>query len=385
MLPDASSVRQMIPRHRRWFLLCWLLGLAVTAHVAGGVFRGPLMLTDTRKAEIESEVAALNATADQLWEIIEESKKPAKVAPKRVASEKPDRSLDLERRFRSNAAAREFLRRFPGDARSWAVRLHAVNTNQSVQTLTGHQEALKEIIAAAEAPPAVRHEARQSLFYGAVSSLSYSKEREATEKIIDDYERDFPDDPNVANLMGQRVRAYTERWPDELIPKLKEWTASPNARVAAEARQELALRTEPMELKFTAVDGRKVDLAKMRGSVVFVYICVLAPTALDETLPKVLALLAKYRERGLKMIGVSMDWDRSILEREIKTRHIEWPIAHDRVVSGDSAIRQRFGNNSLSQTAWVLDRTGVPHQLFPKADWDAEVSRWLDEDAPAPK
>ena len=58
--------------------------------------------------------------------------------------------------------------------------------------------------------------------------------------------------------------------PEQIMARLKKLSESPNKAAAAAAKTQIALRTEPLDLKFTALDGREVDLAKLRGKVVLV-------------------------------------------------------------------------------------------------------------------
>ncbi|MFO1447249.1 MAG: hypothetical protein U1F61_03640 [Opitutaceae bacterium] len=61
--------------------------------------------------------------------------------------------------------------------------------------------------------------------------------------------------------------------PHESRALFARYTEHPNAEAAEYARAAVKafdLATTPMELKFTAVDGREVDLTKLRGKVVLI-------------------------------------------------------------------------------------------------------------------
>jgi thiol-disulfide isomerase/thioredoxin len=69
----------------------------------------------------------------------------------------------------------------------------------------------------------------------------------------------------------------------------------------------LALMQKPIDLKYTAADGREVDLAKLRGKVVLVDFWATWCHDCKDELPNVLAMYAKYHGLGFEIAGITFE------------------------------------------------------------------------------
>ncbi len=115
---------------------------------------------------------------------------------------------------------------------------------------------------------------------------------------------------------------------------------------------------QPLALRFTALDGRTVDLAAMRGQVVLVdFWATWCPPCVG-LLPRVKVAYETFRPQGFEIIGVSLDEDRSVLERFLKQQGIAWPQYFDGHEQFQNKIAQQLGIAGPPHML-LIDRKGV--------------------------
>ncbi len=128
------------------------------------------------------------------------------------------------------------------------------------------------------------------------------------------------------------------------------------ARGKLESRQRRArLSSRPVELTFTALDGRQVDLAALRGGIVLIDFWATTCSPCIAEFPHLQRLYEQYRDQGLEIIGVSLDSvkDRNKVQAFVARRKLPWP----QHFPGDHAARQ-FGVTAIPAT-FLLDPDGM--------------------------
>jgi peroxiredoxin len=140
-------------------------------------------------------------------------------------------------------------------------------------------------------------------------------------------------DPQSKHLVFayERYLPWLQRQsPGQYQAKLQELSQSSNADVLSMAVGHLniaAAKDKAMDLRFTALDGREVDLSKLRGRVVLVDFWATWCGPCKEELPNVRANYEKYHDKGFDVIGISLDsaQDRRKLADFCKDNDLPWP------------------------------------------------------------
>ncbi len=115
---------------------------------------------------------------------------------------------------------------------------------------------------------------------------------------------------------------------------------------------------KPVDIKFTAVDGTEVDLAKMKGKVVLVDFWATWCGPCIAELPHVTEAYEKYHAKGFEIIGISFEGEngQEKLNKFTKEKGMTWPQYYDGK-NWQNAFGQRFSIRSIP-TMWLFDKQG---------------------------
>ena len=147
----------------------------------------------------------------------------------------------------------------------------------------------------------------------------------------------------------------------EGIEELKNFIAAPGAdpKAVQEARRIIAnpIRgREPFapDFAFVALEGEKFSNASLHGKVVlFDFWGTWCPPC-RESVPMLVALRKKYRDKPFEMVGISSDEDEQAWKRFMASNHMDWPDYRD----SSADVQHAFEVNSFP-TFVVMDRDGV--------------------------
>lgn len=171
----------------------------------------------------------------------------------------------------------------------------------------------------------------------------------------------LPESPYRVFLEQEYLKVLETQRPAEVKAYLTQLSQSPITDLAALGAGQLAihaLREEPMELTFTALDGRKVDLAELRGKVVLIDCWATWCVPCVKELPNINAALAKWGPQGFTVVGVSFDRrsDRAKLVKFVEDEKLDWPHWYHEG-EGSNPFGKRFNIRSIPAT-FLLGRDG---------------------------
>jgi cytochrome c biogenesis protein CcmG/thiol:disulfide interchange protein DsbE len=133
------------------------------------------------------------------------------------------------------------------------------------------------------------------------------------------------------------------------------------------------------ELSLHDANGALVELSALRGQVVVVNFWATWCGPCRVEMPWFVELQERYRERGLTMIGVSLDDDGWTSVRPFAAaQHVTYPLA-----IGDGRVARAFGGIDVLPSTFIVDRSGriaVAHEgLVPKETYEQEIAALLAE------
>ena len=279
-------------------------------------------------------------------------------------------------------AAEKFLNAYPSDARRWEVIALAVNSPRLADMSDGPVDPVWN---------KRRDELRDELLAGKdVPDKLWISVAERAADDLDGFRgepvRDLAKAGRIVEQMALRVpgsdrRKFVEQTYFDALLKTDSAAAekllrqrvsaaetnAPVKEMAAGTLRILEMTRQPLEMKFTAADGREVDLAKLRGKVVLIDFWATWCVPCMKEMPNVRAAYKKYHDRGFEIVGISFDKapgaKRQAMEKTAadlnefaQKNDMPWPHHYDGQFWSNEFGR-RFAIHEIP-AAFLLDQTG---------------------------
>lgn len=139
----------------------------------------------------------------------------------------------------------------------------------------------------------------------------------------------------------------------------------------------IKLMEKPMELKFTASDGREVDLEKMRGKVVLLDFWATWCPLCIAALPQVRQVYKKQQQHGFEVVGISLDAEKEVMDAFVKNNDMPWPHYYDGK-GWENKISSKYGINRLP-AMWLIDKKGMLASIHGEENLAEKVAQLLKE------
>src|SRR5437867_5710218 len=337
------------------------------------------------------------AAADTAWQAVLDASEPLD-PPNEWAKQEPTQKevarfhLKAARSAaKATAKARQFFTRFHDHPKAFRARVKECELLAVAAHLgdTRQREQLESAQKALWNDPKLTDDDRFNIRSAGVQRIGYYLQFKGYFINLDDFEksvrelrREFPkrDEPYELLL----VLAKNRFWDDQMdkgragAEELAASNAPPS--IVEDARSMLkrfARLGQPLAFKFTALDGREVDLEGMRGKVVLIDCwATWCPPCLRE-MPRVKAAYDRFHSKGFEVVGISSDDDREALEKFVKENRIPWPQYFDG--KGElNAFALKFDVGGIP-TIWLLDRKGVLRDLNAVNNLAGKIEMLLNE------
>ncbi len=270
----------ILPRCFRLFALTAILGGVVTAPLAA---------------------AAGSPTADQAFE----------AARAAILTRTPEGDQAL-------AAGFAFFLGFPEDPRTRGLLPALVGIAPLLPEAArpAYLKAYDERITAALARPDLPDAAREGILAaGAATELDRQMAATTPDPAVvrarlDALAARFPRSPSVGALEVGYANLIVRTDPAAGEAQLEKLAASADPAIAGPAGAALRLaqlRTKPLEMKFTAADGRAVDLAALRGKVVLIDFWATWCGPCLRELPNLTRVYGAYHDQGFEVVGIAFE------------------------------------------------------------------------------
>jgi thiol-disulfide isomerase/thioredoxin len=284
--------------------------------------------------------------------------------------------------------AKDFYTRFPKDSHTLDARKQEMEMTGVALSLgaTNEQSRMDAAEKTLLADPSLSEDDRFSIRRSDIQRAAQAKEAEGEaaamaelEKGIRALQKEFPKRPEIMQMLleiagdaeGEKARVLLQDVTNSAL------ASDEIKQSAAGELKKLDFVGKPVDLHFTAVDGREVDVSKMKGKVVLIDFWATWCAPCVGEIPHVKEAYDKNHTNGFEIVGVSLDQEKGSLTEFVSGHKMEWPQYFDGQ-GWDNKMAGQFGITSIP-AMWLIDKKGNLRDLHARSDLSGKVEKLLAE------
>jgi thiol-disulfide isomerase/thioredoxin len=353
----------------------------MAAVFAAGLWLGPALgaeLSEAEKAWEEFQLASRTPPTPKEWR----AQRPTK--------EEYEKYLGTvkETLLRAVDKAKDFYTRFPDDPNAPRARRKEYEFLNRLISMgqKGLEARVVELEKARLADGSLSEEDRFEIRQKQVERRVHALQEQGTaamlaelEKGARELQKEFPGQPEVYEMLFSVVANAEGEKGRELARELLKEPRAPQAvkERCAGLLKRLEALGKPLELSFTALDGREVKLSDYKGKVVLVDFWATWCGPCVAELPNVLKTYEELHPKGFEIVGISFDNSKEALQKFVKEKNMPWPQYFDGKAWGNK-FGQEFGITAIP-TMWLVDKKGVLVDMNARANLADKVRKLLAE------
>jgi peroxiredoxin len=181
-----------------------------------------------------------------------------------------------------------------------------------------------------------------------------------------------------ANAALMRIAGSAK--PEKAKALLKQIAKNGPTREAAAAKGQLTKMEalgKPVDISFKSLNGRAVDMTKLKGKVVLIDFWATWCGPCVAELPNVKKTYAKFHDKGFEIIGVSLDQSRDKLSKFVEKEKMPWP-QHFDGQGWKNEYAVKYGIQGIP-AMWLIDKKGNLVDMKARGGLDGKVEKLLAE------